>query len=288
MSETVVTVRDVFELPKPGSPEESSPRWQTLRQWMSEDVKGVKAGAMPDIAAKIADLLEVPIAEIFLASWKKTDAVKQLVEESRKTPEALMNVELAEHSINSKHQPHIEIKSKKAPVKKIEFTLQLLFKLKGFHLRIQNGAIKEMQTGPCQAKGTLQYQGLAIAEKELAPIELPSIVVFEAPGKAEEKTAPDKVPEVAPAVVGKASETAAPLEPPKPTAPVTQQPVSPPVEAYKLKPPVKVTTTINQSVREEEKSEERAEVHREEVAREEAPREEVLSEEEEEREQFVL
>jgi hypothetical protein len=253
---------------------------------MSEDVKGMKAGAMPDVAAKIADLLEVPIAEIFLSSWTKTDAVRQLMEDSKKTPDALMNVELAEHSINSKHQPHIEIRAKNAAVKKIEFTLQLLFKLKDFQLRIQNGEIKEMQTGPCHVRGTLQYQGLAIAEKELAPIKLPTTIAFEPSSKIEDKPAPEKAAAII--TSENVAERITPLEPPKPTAPVTQQPVSPPVEAYNLKPPVKVTTTINQSVREEEKFEERAEVHSEEVARDEAPREEVLSEEEEEREQFVL
>jgi hypothetical protein len=279
MSETVVTVRDMFELPKPGSPEESAPRWQTLRQWISEDVKGVKAGAMPDVTAKIADLLEVRIAEIFLASWKKTVAVKQLLEESRKTPDALMNFELAEHSINSKHQPHIEIKAKNAAVKKIEFTLQLLFKLKGFNLQIQNGAIKEMQTGPCHAKGTLQYQGLAIAEKELAPIKLPATVALEASIKTDEKPAPNKAPAT---VSSENTAEKTPLEPPRPAVPVTQQPVSPPAEPYKLRPPVKVTTTINQLVPEVEKFE------ASEIAGEEVPPEGVPTEEEEEREQFVL
>ena len=287
MSETVVTIRDVFELPQPGSPAESSPRWQTLRQWISEDLKGMKAGAMPDVAAKIADLLEVPIAEIFLASWNKADAVKQLLEESRKTPDALVNVGLAEHSINSKHQPHIEISAKNAAVKKIEFTLQLLFKLKDFQLRIQNGEMKEMHTGPCHVRGTLQYQGLAIAEKELAPIKLPATVTLESSSKTEEKPAPENAPSTVSSE--NLAEKVTPLEPPKPAAPVTeraaaaagttltQEPAAAPIEAYKLKPPVKITT-INEPVRVPDTLD----------VSEGVPGEAAPSEEKEEREVFVL
>ncbi len=271
MSETVVTVRDVFELPKPGSAEESSPRWQTLRQWMSEDVKGVKAAVVPDVTAKIAELLEVPIADIFVSSWKKTDVLKELLEESRKTPDALMNVDLAEHTIISKHQPHIEIKTKKAPLKKIEFTLQLLFKLKGFRLRIQNGAIREMQTGPCEGKGTLQYQGLAIAEKQLAPIKLPATVALEGSGKPGDSKPPS---EKTPAPVdGDKAYKLTPPKPPKTSAP-PQQANTPVLETPKLTPPIKVNAEITEPVQDakiDERRDELPKVH-----------------EEEEREVFVL
>ena len=67
--------------------------------------------------------------------------------------------------------------------------IQLGFNLKGFLLKIQNGAIREMQTGQCEAKGTIKYGGLTIAEKKLEPIKLP----FSIPIPAELFT---EVPEV--------------------------------------------------------------------------------------------
>ena len=209
MSNSSITVREVFDLPEPGSPAESSPRWQTLRQWMGEEVKGIKSAAMPDVAAKIAELLEVPIPGIFVTSWKKSDAIRELLDESRKTPDAIMHLELAEHTINSQHKPHIEIRIKNTTVKKIEFTLKLLFKLKGFILRIQNGSISEMQAGTCEIKGTLEYQGLAIVEKKLAPINLPARIPLEGLLKTEDRKLPDHV-----LSGGSISEKSASLEPP--------------------------------------------------------------------------
>jgi hypothetical protein len=274
MSDSVVTVRDVFELPQPGSPEESSPRWQTLRQWISEEVKGIKASAMPDVAAKIAELLEVPISDILLASWKRTDVIKELLEESRKTPDAVTSLELADHTINSQHHPHIEIRGKNASLKKIEFKLRLLFKLKGFRLRIQGGAIREIQSGPCEVQGTFEYQGLTVAEKKLTAIKLPATVTLEG-SKIEDQNL--SLPKAAVGVSStNASEKVTPMEFPKLNAPTRQQPTSPVPDAPKLIPPVKVTTNITEAVREPKIVEVRNEVPK------------VQEEEEEEREQFVL
>ena len=222
MSDSALTVREVFDLPQPGSPEESSPRWQTLREWMGQEVKGIKSAAMPDIAAKIAELLEVPIPAILVTSWKKSDAIRKLLDESRGAPDAKMHLELAEHTINSQHRPHIEIRIKNTVVKKIEFTLRLQFKLKGFILRIQNGAIRAMQTGTCEVKGTLEYQGLAVIEKKLAPINLPVTIPLEGFLKTEDTKLTEKL------LPGETtSEKPALLQPPRKSAPVEKPQVSP-------------------------------------------------------------
>ena len=179
MAEPTATLRDVFALPDTGAPERSSAEWKTFQDRLKEEVKGIKTPAMPDVAAKVGELLDIPLPEIFLTSWKKADALRTLLDESRKEPETVMQLELAEHTINSQHHPSIEVRIQNTAVKKIEFTVRLAFKLKGFVLKIQNGAIKEMKTGDCEVKGTIEYQGLMIAEKKLAPIKLPGAIPLE-------------------------------------------------------------------------------------------------------------
>jgi hypothetical protein len=68
------------------------------------------------------------------------------------------------------------VKIKGASVKKITLTVALNLKLKGFTLKVQNGAICELQTGSCEGKGTIKYDKLSIAEKKLSPIKLPLII----------------------------------------------------------------------------------------------------------------
>lgn len=177
MSKSATSVRDVFELPEPGAP--ASGNWKTLQEKVTKEVKGIKTAALPDMAEKVAELFDIPIPNIFLTSWKKAAGIQSLLEESRSDPETVMNAELGDHTINSQHRPHIEIRIQNKAVKKIEFTLKLIFNLKGFVLKIQNGGIRGMQTGLCEVRGQMEYQGLVIAEKKLAPIALPGLVSFE-------------------------------------------------------------------------------------------------------------
>lgn len=173
MSDSQITLREVFEVPQPGAPEPPPDRWQTFQTKIVADVKSIKTAAMPDLMDKVGELLDVPIPNILLASWKKAGALQSLLEESRKSPETVMSLELCEHSINSEHKPCIEVKVRSVTVKKIDFTLRLAFNLKGFVLTIQKGAIKKVQTGACEVQGTMEYEGIVVAEKKLAPIHLP-------------------------------------------------------------------------------------------------------------------
>ena len=180
MPEPAITVRDVFELPKGGDVEETSAGWKAFSEKIGNEVKSIKTAAMPDLAAKIGELLDVPLPGIFLTSWKKTNVLNDLLAESQKTPEEVLNLELGEHTINSQHRPHIEVRVQNTTIKRIEFTLRLVFNLKGFVLKVQNGAITEMVPGICEVRGTLDYQGLTIAEKKLAPVTLPGSIPLQA------------------------------------------------------------------------------------------------------------
>jgi hypothetical protein len=180
MPNSSVSVRDVFALPEQGPPDNPSESWSAFQERVTQEIKGIKSAALPDLAGKISELLDVPIPGIFLTSWRKANVLQDVLAESKKTPEAVLNVELGEHTINSQHRPHIEVTIQNRSVKKIEFILRLVFKLQGFVLKIQNGAIKEMVSGKCEVKGTLEYQGLIIAEKKLQEITLPGFVPLEA------------------------------------------------------------------------------------------------------------
>jgi hypothetical protein len=174
MADTPVTLRRVFEIPEDDAPEESPGRWKAAQDRICEEVKGIKLpAAMPDLAPKICQLFDVKIPDVLLTSWKKVDALRALLEKSKKAPEQTMYLELADHIINCEQKPHIDMKLKNVSVKKIEFLVKLTFKLKGFVLKIKEGKVKEMETGSCEVQGTVSYAGQVIAEKKMAPIKLP-------------------------------------------------------------------------------------------------------------------
>ncbi len=172
-AEPAPTLRQIFELPEKDT-DPSDDRWKAFQEKVSKEVKGIKwTATVPDLAPKVCELLDIKIPDVLTAAWKKVADIQAVMEKSKKTPDETTYLELAQHTINSEHKPSIDVKIKGATVKKIELVIQLGFNLKGFLLKIQNGAITEMQTGQCEAKGTIKYGGLTIAEKKLEPIKLP-------------------------------------------------------------------------------------------------------------------
>ena len=105
--------------------------------------------------------------------------------ESRKNPEKVMFLELAEHTIRNEYHPYIEIRIAGMPLpKKIEFTVRFSAALQGIVLRIKGGAIAEIQTGHCEFEGKVQYANLTIAEKKVGPIQFRGLSTTAVPDAA--------------------------------------------------------------------------------------------------------
>jgi hypothetical protein len=166
------TLREIFSIPEKADPKDD--HWQAFQEKLAEEAKGIKwTAAMPDLGAKICELLDIKIHDILLAAWKKVEALRKVLEESKQTPDKSVYLDLAEHSIDYQTKPFIDVKIKGASVKKLTLHVALNVKLKGFVLKVRNGAVREMQTGSCEGKGTIKYGTLAIAEKKLEPIKFP-------------------------------------------------------------------------------------------------------------------
>ena len=193
-AESAPTLREIFSLPEKDD-DPADDHWKAFQEKVGKEVKGVKwIASMPDLAPKVCELLDIKIPDVLVTAWKKVEDLQRVLEESKKTPDKTVYLELAEHTIDYNSKPSIDVKIKRATVKKLELPIQLGFKLRGFVLKIQNGRIKEIQTGNCEAKGTIKYGSLTVAEKKLEPIKLPLSIqipdeipfLMPAPGDVEE------------------------------------------------------------------------------------------------------
>jgi hypothetical protein len=192
MTDTSTSVRDVLLLPEGGDAKQPAGKWKDLQDKLREDVKGVKWVAMPDLVARIGELLDMQIPDLLLAAWKKCDELQTALEESKKSPQSITYVGLADHTINSEHNPYIEVRISKAPPRKIEFKLKLVFKLKACELKIQGGLIKQARPGACELEGTFSQGTLVLATKKLAPIHLPGAFPSDQSVTAREQQTPVK------------------------------------------------------------------------------------------------
>lgn len=167
------TVREFFGVPEKPA-DKGDDLWQAFQERLAEETRGIKwTAAMPELGSKIAELLDIRVHDILLTAWKKVEAVRQALEESKQTPDKATYLDLAEHSVDYETNPFIDVKLKKVSVKRVTLNVAMNLKIKGFGLKIQNGLIRELQAGKCEGKGTIKFQKLSIAEKKLEPIKFP-------------------------------------------------------------------------------------------------------------------
>jgi hypothetical protein len=167
------TLREFFGIPEKAS-DQGDDDWQAFQKKLAEETQGIKwTAAMPDLGSKIGELLDIRIHDMLLTAWKKVEAVRQALEESKQTPDKASYLDLTEHSIDYETKPFIDVKIKRASVKKLTLTVAVNLKLKGFGLKVQNGLIRALQTGKCEGKGTIKFEKLTVAEKKLEPIKFP-------------------------------------------------------------------------------------------------------------------
>lgn len=130
------------------------------------------------VSRHIGELLDVGIPDVLANAWNKSAAVHEHLEKSRQSPGESFLLPLAEHTIESEHTPSIEVLKNGKPVAKLAFTARVVLTVEGAVLRIQNGDIREIQTGQVKGSGTLKCGGAVLVEKETQAIPLPGRVVL--------------------------------------------------------------------------------------------------------------
>ena len=183
MNNSALNLRTLFSFPDPGETSAASPpstQWEEFQSRLGREIKTIKwPAAMPDLASKIGELFNVELPDLLVSSWKKARELREALEESKKSPEKVIVLELAEHEIANEYHPYIEIRIAGMPLpKKIEFKVQIATALKGINLKIQAGTITEIQAGSCDFKGKIKYEDLTIAEKKVGPLELLGVSII--------------------------------------------------------------------------------------------------------------
>lgn len=195
MTDSSLSLRTLFSFPDPKAPSSTgtqppSSNWQEFQNRLGREIKTIRwPAAMPDLTSKVGELFNIQLPDLLVPSWKKAKELQEALEESKKSPDDVIVLNLAEHEITSTFHPYIEIRVAGLPLpKKIEFTVQIVTGLKGINLKIQAGTIKEIQAGSCDFDGKVKYQDLTIAQKKVGPIELLGVSIGP---KQEEGPAPN-------------------------------------------------------------------------------------------------
>ena len=174
MNNSSLNLRTLFSLPDPAATATAPPpsnQWQEFQSRLGREIKTIKWPAastrchLTSKVRRISQLLNCPI--YWCLPGKRPGKLQEALEESRKSPDEIIVLDLAEHEITNEYHPYIEIRIAGMPLpKKIEFEVQIVTALKGINLKIQAGTITEIQAGSCDFEGKIKYEDLTIAERK--------------------------------------------------------------------------------------------------------------------------
>jgi hypothetical protein len=126
------------------------------------------------VEQEVAGLFDISIVGLMLRAWKSYNFVSKYLGADAPNPDEMVLVPLAEHSIESTHQPYIQVSRGGAPLLKIKFTALLEIDVEGLVLKIQSRRIREVAAGSFTGSGILKCEGVTIVERKSKPLELPA------------------------------------------------------------------------------------------------------------------
>lgn len=127
---------------------------------------------------RLCEALNLEIGELLVKGYQKHHEIIQY--RDKENPESgFHQVNLVEHSLESKHSPKFEVLVNKQPRIGLTFEVTLQLKFSGGVLLIRDGKIMKITTGSCKGSGKIDFEGVTILKKETAAYDLPGEIPFE-------------------------------------------------------------------------------------------------------------
>jgi hypothetical protein len=151
----------------------------SIRKKIANDAKEIRwPAALEEVVGNIASLLDTTVGDIIVFAWNKYRVLARYLDREKYPPSDTFLVSLAEHTIHSKHRPHLDVFLDDQRIGRIDFEVDLSLILKGFIAKVKDGRIFEIKAGTCSAKGTFKCENLLLVEKESESLTLPGKIVF--------------------------------------------------------------------------------------------------------------
>ena len=188
MTSTTRTLRDFFALADDDQAAqrvaalESSAALSTLASTISADAGPASwQHALMDVAGAIPDLLQVDLGSVLAGAWKKNSELGHFADAHQYAPDETILVELTTHVVASQHRPHLDVLLNERPCGRLDFIVEIAFRVASAVLTIKGGKIWKATTGACTASGRITCEGHTLSERKSAPVQLPGTLAFDQP-----------------------------------------------------------------------------------------------------------
>jgi hypothetical protein len=178
MAETTLSVRQLLGLPAGGSATDTvragipEKELDSLRAQVGKALKGTPfIGLESAVCEKFSNAIEIDPVTLLAEAWEKYSLLSDAAKQSRSGETVL--VPMAEHTVQSKLHPYVEIQAAAVGKKKIDFDVTLSLKLKGVVVKVESGEIRAIEAGTCEGSAELGVAGKSLYKYEIKPIPLP-------------------------------------------------------------------------------------------------------------------
>jgi hypothetical protein len=128
-----------------------------------------------EVARIVQGLLDLDLGDLVVGGWRKWSALTAAARRTRDTPGAAEIVNLAEHTVTSTHEPHVDLLVRDLRVATVHVQLTVEFTLRGLAATVRGGQLVALTGGSCDIAVTLAVEKKTIARKH-AHAHLPLIV----------------------------------------------------------------------------------------------------------------
>jgi len=178
-----LTIRDLFALSAHGPSEVAagleSKDFENLNKKISSLSEPIPwSRVQSEVAGVFPAAMNTGLLDAWACAWKKYQNLKDDVEESRKSPDAIVLSRLAEHSIDSTFHPYVEIFLGSKRLQKITFDVTLTTQIEGLVLGVKNGCIVSLQLAKCEWTGSIATKGVPLVKRKLTKLDLPGRITL--------------------------------------------------------------------------------------------------------------
>jgi hypothetical protein len=127
------------------------------------------------VAGVAHGLIDLDLGGMVAAGWRKEGELAAAAERTAADPDSAEVVELASQRITSKHRPRVDLLINDVHLATVGFELDIEFLVKTLVANVRGGQVVSLESGSCEATGTLAAEGIQVASRRIS-FELPLVI----------------------------------------------------------------------------------------------------------------
>lgn len=149
--------------------------FDSAKKELNKGGKAINRKALQGALKKaIMTSLDVALDEIIGQAWSHFKDLRKYADPDQTPPDDINTLTLSDHSIESVHEPTVDVVVHGIPVHKFKFSVSASLNVKGANLEVQRGRIQAIQLADLELGGSVMLHDHTLFEKSVAKVAIPA------------------------------------------------------------------------------------------------------------------